>query len=99
VIVLIVEIDNLELDFIDPKRNAPIPADREAPSAFSVARQLVSAPTGDTLQLLDSFHLLEERDHVSDFLYKLRWKPSGIIFFDESSQPSMSDIADFHTEG
>src|SRR3546814_20183391 len=90
VVIFIVEVDDLDLVAVDPKRHPPVLGDEQAPRSLAVAGQHMGLPARHGAKLVLPLHVLQESDHAPDLGDTGGVKAAFIVMFDEST-PSLVD--------
>jgi len=77
VIVFIVNVEYIPVP--DPKRQAPVASDVQAPDPFSISGKLVRFPQGKGPQFSRVFDVLQEGQHCSELVHGIRRQASGAV--------------------
>jgi hypothetical protein len=93
---LVIEIDDFDLDLVDPKRDPPIFGDEQTPVALPVTRQLMRLPAWNRPKLILPLHVLQEGENAAELGDHGRLQARGIVIFDESTQTLVDHVPDFH---
>ena len=92
-IIFEIEINNLNFQPVDAKRNAPVLRNGKTPDTLSIARQQVRFPDWDVPQLILVAHVLQEQDNTKDFIGDNGRHTRPIIMLDQIPQSLVNDIA------
>jgi hypothetical protein len=95
-IVFIVKVDDLDFLTVDPKRHPPVLSDEQAPRSFAVASQHMGFPALQGAKLVFLLHVLKEGNDTLHFDNNSGLQPTGVIILDETPQPFMDYVPDFH---
>jgi hypothetical protein len=96
VVVLIIEVNDLKFDLIDPECDTPVFRYEQAPSAFSIASELVGFPGRDRLQFLDTLHVLQKGENLVDFINILSGQTRPAVVLKKAPQPFVLHISYLH---
>ena len=94
----IFQVDVVDFAFcsINAEGQTTIAGDREAPRSSAVARQRVYLPRRESTQFLWVLHVVEERQHLSGLVHRIRRNAFCGVLSVELLQALMNEVPYFH---
>ena len=96
--MVIFQVDVVDFSFcsINAEGQTTVAGDREAPRSLAVARQRVYLPRRESTQFLRVFHVVEERQHLSQLVHRIRRNAFCGVLSVELLQALMNEVPYFH---
>ncbi len=79
-IILIIYVADLMFLGVDAEGQTPVACDMKTPCAFAIAAHLMRFPDRDRSQFLGVFHVLKERQHLTELVHRVGRNTFPVIF-------------------
>ena len=81
---------------VDPEGQAPVARDVKTPSAFPVSGHLMCTPMRDRAEFVGIFHVLNERQHLSELVHRVSRNAFLVIFMVQALKSLMGKVPYLH---